>query len=504
MKRPMLVLLWLLAALWTGWWLNSNPLPDGYQNEYIHVGNAFDLWQALQQRDIYHLRHYMYTYYWPWGFNAVPWLTIPILGQSHVALVGANLIHLGVLLVAMASLGRQLGAPLSPVLLLLCPGVFGSLVRHEPNLAVLAWTAAGLAFLVRSQGLRGRGDVIGYGVCLGVGLLMDRLTVIFFLAPAVLPLLWGADRRALKNLALGLGCTVFCSAAYYREFFIRHTDELLSQAPVGEIDSAGTLTIGGGLLDALYYPLVLLDSQAGPIIGALMLWGGAVALRELWRDRGRARAVAVLLAAVVPATIFFTLIAKKQVYYTLPVLVPMAVLAGRGRLAVLGIFGGLWAWLAVGVGIVPGGPWMPIEWVSPRHLVARPPSHQDWPLEEAQARIPGDGPILVFSEDPTLFEGFVVLAMREAYPQRMVRGVILNPAGSAEVLAVAEHLVWVGPTASAWPAAASIERELINDHHDVADYPHLTQAVASHQTEFTEIGRWPSGDMELVVFSRSP
>ncbi len=504
MSRLWPVLLWMLAALWMGWWLGANPLPDGYQNEYLHIGNALDLWGALLRRDVWHLRWYMYTGYWPWGFYAVPWPLMALLGPGRLALVGGNLVHLAVLLAAMVSLARRTGASLAPVLLVLCPGVFGSLVRYEPNLAVIAWTAAGLAFLVRSQGLRSRWDVIGYGLCFGAGLMLDRLTVLFFLAPAVLPLLWGADRRAWRNLVLGLSGTVLLSAAYYREFFIRHTAELLSQAPVGEIDSAGAVTVGGGLLDALYYPLVLLDSQAGPLIGGLMLWGAVGAGRELWRDRSRARTAGVMLAAVIPATIFFTLIAKKQVYYTLPALAPLAVLAGRGRVAWIGVLGGAWSWLAVGVGAVPGGPWMPIDWVAPRHLLARPPSGQDWPLDEAAAALSdGAGGVLVFSEDPTLFEGFLTLAVRESWPERVVRGVTLDPIGSYEALPGLDAVVWVGAPGGAWPTASRIRSELLTDHYDLSALPDLGGAIEAARSGFVERGRWPAGDMELVVFSRA-
>ena len=87
----------------------------------------------------------------------------------------------------------------------------------------------------------------------------------------------------------GMLPTVQQTAAYYREFFIRHTGELVSQAPVGEIDSAGVVSVGG--LDVFYYPLVLIDSQAGPVLGLLMLWGAALSVRAVWRDRSQAAAV---------------------------------------------------------------------------------------------------------------------------------------------------------------------------------------------------------------------
>jgi hypothetical protein len=494
-KWRSIIILWLLAALYQGWWLAHNPLPDGFQNEYLLLGNAMDLWAALISGDIWHMRWYMYTGYWPWGFYAVPWPFMAVLGPTRVALVMGNLIHLGVLLAAVNTMGRALGARWAPVLVLLCPGVLGTLVRYEPNLADIAWTAAGLAFLVRSRGLLDRRMVLGWAAALGIGLMMDRLAVGFFLVPAIVPLLWRAARRAWLNLALGLGLVLLLTGAYYREFFIRHSAELLSQAPVGEIDSAGAITQASGVLDWLYYPLVLLDSQAGPLLGGLMLWG------LIGRLRGPRL---VLLFSVGGGVLVFTLISKNQVFYTLPILAPLAVLAAtKGRLVAVGIVGGLWALLSVGLGVLPGGPWMPQAWVQPRHTLARPPSHQIWPLDQAMEALgPAPESIAVLSQDHMLFEGFVVLAAREAFPNAKVRGVVLDPLGSFEDAATVSSLLWVGPRALARPTQAGIEAELRADHYQLAEIPPVAAELAQQAQPFEEVGRWPAGEVDVVVLKR--
>ena len=153
MRTPWLVLTWLLSALFLGWWVAHNPLPDGFQNEYIHVGNAYALWAAATEGDQWTLRWIAYTGYWPFGFQLASWPGLLIMDTSRMALLTANLWHLGLLLWACSSLGRAFGARWTPIILLLCPGVFGSLVRYEPNLANIAWVAAGLACLVGSRGL---------------------------------------------------------------------------------------------------------------------------------------------------------------------------------------------------------------------------------------------------------------------------------------------------------------------------------------------------------------
>ena len=90
-------LVFLIASVWLGWWLMWNPAADGYQNEYLHVGNAYDLWSALSDGDIWHMHWYMYTGYWPWGFYAVPWPIMLIFGMGKTQLVFGNLIFLGLI-----------------------------------------------------------------------------------------------------------------------------------------------------------------------------------------------------------------------------------------------------------------------------------------------------------------------------------------------------------------------------------------------------------------------
>ncbi len=527
MKARWLALIWLLAALWCGWWVQHNPLPDGYQNEFLHVGNAYDLWGALQAGDLWHLRWYMYTGYWPWGFHAVAWPFLAVVGLSRGALVASNLLHLGVLLWGSNRLGRAFAAPWAPLLVLLCPGSFGALVRYEPNLAVIAWTTAGLAALVGSAGLRERRATLGWGLCLGLGLMMDRLTVGFFLLPALLPLLpalWGPEaRRARVNLALAGGLGILLTAAYYREFFLRHSDELLGQAPVGEIDAAGTITATGGLFSALYYPLTLVDGQAGLVLGGAMLLAlGAFVLRS-FRERGSHPQRLVLLCAVLPPALLFTLIAKKQAYYTLPLLAPLALMvAASPRLRWVGLLGGLWAFGVDGLGWLPGQGvvtrGLPEALVSPRHLLARPPSHERWPLAQAIATLPrepgdlaarrsaapgADGPtIAVFSEDERLYEGFVALAVREGLQGAQARGVTLDPVGTYELIDHSQALLWVGPKGGGWPDARDVKMQLLGDHYDLRELPAVADRAAAAGEDFEETGRWPAGDLDLVVFAR--
>lgn len=503
-------LLLLPAAAFLAWWSLHNPLPDGFQNESLHVGNAYDLWGALRDGDLWHIRWYMYTGYWPWGFYALAWPILAVTDLSMGALLATNLVHLGVLIWAAARLGRVFSAPLAPLLVLLCPATFGALVRYEPNLANLAWVLAGLALLVESQGLRSRPHVLGFGLVFGLGLMFDRLTVAFFLGPALLPLLWahGRQPRARANLALAAGLTLFLTVAWYREFFLRHMDELTSQVGAGEIDSAGHLEETGGLFPPLYYLFTLLDTQAGPLLGLALVGGLVLAVRKA--GRSAAAPEWPLLAAAGLPLLLFTFIAKKQAYYTLPALGPLAVLAAaRPRLAGLGLVGGLVAFATLGTGWLPpnrlAGPALPEALVSPRHTLARPPSFEDWPLPAALTALGEGGPpvqIAVLSEDEGLFEGFVVLAARERWPRAAVRGVIGDPVGTYELFDEIDAILTIHPRGAGWPDERRILLQLVADHYDARDLPPLAPRVAGGKAGFVQVGQQQTELLDLIAWRR--
>ena len=184
------IVLFVLTIAWFFWWVNNNPSPDGYQNEYLHFGNAYDLWIALRKRDYWHMRWFMYTGYWPFGFYILSWPTLLMFGVSKQSVLGSNLLILSLLVWILIRLPKPADKDLVFPLLFLSPGVFGSLVRYEPNFANLFFMALGLYALQKSDRLRIRSWSVVWGLTLGFGLMIDRLTLLFFLFPASLPLLW--------------------------------------------------------------------------------------------------------------------------------------------------------------------------------------------------------------------------------------------------------------------------------------------------------------------------
>jgi len=233
---------------------------------------------------------------------------------------------------------------------------------------------------------------------------------------------------------------------------------------------------------------------------------GAVLLVGIIGPWNKSRAV--LIASIVGGVAFFTLISKNQVFYTLPILGPLAAMAaGRHKLALLGVAGGLWSFLAVGVGVVPGGPWLPEAWVSPRHTLARPPMGLDvdlTPAMDALAKEDGTAPehVAVFSQDRRLFEGFLLLSVREAWPTTPARGVVMDPHGTFEMFNEIDAFLWVSSHDGPWPTAAEIEAAMRSSHVDPDTMPPAPRVVESQAEAFEERGRWPAGEDRTVSVYR--
>ncbi len=547
----------LVLALGVGTiaWLGRNPFPDGYQNEYIHVGNAFDLFDALIRWDTWHLRYYVAHAYWPPLFYAATWPLQGLLERGRDALVLTNLIWLGLALACTHLLARGRVAGIAAMLLLaLSPGLFGTLVRFEPNIAQLACLALALLALDRSRGFTRVGWSALAGLGLAMGLLTDRLGTAPFLAlPMALALLppqpaptppqrvrippgaaatlpaaprWTLPWKGL--LACGL-VVLILAGPWYLQWLDSQVSEVVSQLAAGEIDSAGELTEQPDKLGPrwLYYPLVLLDSQAGPVLGAWMLVACCWVLIRGVRDRAsplrRPGTDGLLLASVGLGWLVFTAIQKKQVFYTLPLILPLAVLGGRalGRcgfarlpLVLLLMAAGLhqygWRLWDQGSPTLAGlgrpEP-LPLAWVYPRHTVARAPSDIPLPMDEITAAIGTcEHRLVVFSDHHAYYEGFLNLALREAYPACGVHGVRGDPQGSYEWFRVAEGFLVVhdGPAGS-WPTQRALDAALGADHYALDELPPVAEMIEQHAEAWQEAERWtlPEG-ATVTLWKRGP
>jgi len=490
-----------------GWiatvWVGRNGLMDGYQNEYLHVGNALDLWQAWGDRDRHLLSYLLRENYWPPGFYVAPWPVFAVFGAGHLQMVWTNVLHLAVLLYAVYHLGLALRDRATGLvamgLVVLLPSIVGNALRYEPNVAACAWVSLATLCLVRSRSFADRRWSVAFGLACAVGLLMDRISLALFLGlPTVVEIgvaLRGADRRRrLGHLALATVALVVVSGWWHAEFVQHHLAELTSQGGVGEIDSTGEQTEirdPWALRTVLYYPAVLLDEQAGLVPGAALLVALVLALPGL-RDRRR-----IPLLVVLSGLALFTVIQKKQAFYTIPLLGCLVVL-GAERLGAARRLGPLLGILVFAAGIhqlgwrlwgqglpLPepaasalGDPALPAAWADRRFTQVRPPNRLDLPVDDMLAALP-EGDLVVFSDDHAWFETYLVLQLRERRPGDRIRGLISDPHGTYEWFRAASAFVVVsGAEREVYPTRATMASALERRDYALADLPPVLDVIA--------------------------
>ncbi len=536
-------------------WLGRNPFPDGYQNEYIHVGNAYDLFDALIRWDTWHLRYYVAHAYWPPLFYGATWPLQALWERGRDALVMTNIAWLALALASAYHLARGRVAGIAAMLLLaLSPALFGTLVRYEPNIAQLACLGFTLLALQRSRGFEHLGWSLLAGLGLAAGLLTDRLgTAPFVALPLLLTLLpapappppaqrvrippgaaaelpppppWRLPWKGL--LAFGLLLLVL-AGPWYLQWLDSQLQEVSSQLAAGEIDAAGDLTERPAELGPrwLYYPLVLLDSQAGPVLGLWMLVAlGAAGVRWFRRGGGPLRRPGtdgLLLASVGLGWLLFTLVQKKQVFYTLPLILPLAVLGGRlvarcgfARIPLLLLL------LAAGLHQYGWRLWdqgsptlrslgaadpVPLSWVYPRHTMARAPSDIAFPMDELAGVIGScERKLVVFGDHHAYYEGFLLLALREAYPGCGVHGLRGDPNGTYEWFRVADGFLVVREGAAGrWPTETAMNGALESDHYDPSELPPVVEMIVHHAPAWQEAARWTLDEgATATLWTRAP
>ena len=108
------------------------------------------------------------------------WCLLLPFGKSIQMLILSNVLYLALLMWSMMRLGKRCNSPLLYTYLL-TPAVFGEPTRFEPNFANVAMTSLGLLCLVESNCFQNRKWSLAWGIVFGSALMLDRLTVLFYL-----------------------------------------------------------------------------------------------------------------------------------------------------------------------------------------------------------------------------------------------------------------------------------------------------------------------------------
>ncbi len=535
-----LVLFAILAGS-TSWWLQRNELPDGFQNEYEHSYTLTEVFFRLRDVGWQDAQGPLWSGYYPPLEHVVASIGMAIGGRSHRVAVLSLSVFLLLLLGSAAALGRGLrdastGA-FAAGLLASYPSVFGNARRYEPNIALAALVAAALALLILRGGLPRRRVALAFGLLCGLGMLADRLVFAAYLLPAVALCLFAlrselSPAAAVRRWSLAALAALAVCGAFYVRFFRLHVWEVWTQLG-GEVNAAGADSQAlppwtpTGLL---YYPLSFLDSQMG-----LVSFAVTVAGLLLWGLRGRST-VDVPRRRLLEATAFgglllLTLIAKKQPFYSIPLLMPLTILAALGwralpstglrrAIVTLLVIGGVhqltfltrgeglfptpgrWAWFA---GVSP----LPPDLLGTGYTQAWAPREQRIDLDRAVAlcaaeRAPDRPHVMLFSDAHAVYEGQLLPAARLGLDTLLVDGVTMLPEAVADHHAAAACFLYVTDTALDWPTAASIQAQW--DRRGLGAVPPATlRAVDSLGNRARLLAAWPGepeGRVRVFGFDR--
>jgi hypothetical protein len=523
-SNPVLVALGLVLAhlAFAALWVLRHDLPTGGRDEFFIVEVVTEIAYRIVGGDWDGIRPYLFAnaYYPP--LVRLPGIAVLALGGSYSSLVFSGWVWLPFLLVPTWLVGRSLsgtpwGGTAALAVLLAAPGFSDCLHHYESNLGPMAMVACCFWAWSHSDHLRRPRYALVVGLCLGVGLLSDRLGVLpFLLLPLIVSLAVTRSRATLRGLAIAGVGTGITAGWWYLGFLDRFGAELLPQFLRGEIDRSGVLIESGS--SALgwwgHYLFLWPDTQLG-------LVGGSVALTALALGVvGRDRRLAGLLIWVLGGVLLFTLSQKRQVYYTLPLLPLVSVLAGdlvvrisrRGRKAGLG--------LAVGMVLLAQGPtlltlkpeladyppglrsWLllnqsplPDAMLGERHALGRSPESSGLDMAGAITRVQDaldKGPLslAVFSADNAqVTEHYQVVLGRIGLGSLDLRGLTTHPEGFLGTQDPPDALFFVHRGGENWPDRA----RLVEAH----------QSYDQWRPEFEELARllggWRSGAQLLEV-----
>ncbi len=488
-------LLFVGLMLLSGWWLQRNDLPNGFQNEADHLYTLSEVFFRFRDNSYADASDSLWGEYYPPLNHLLAGGGMSLFGRSRMVATLSLGATVGLLLFAVAFIGRRArdgpSAALAVLLVASYPSIFGNMRRYEPNIVLAALVALGLALLVTGVPWRSRGGAVCFGAVAGLGLLADRVVFAVYMAPVV-AVLWlrlqGEPQRRRELLRKGVlaAAVALCLCGYYYVRFVQgHIDEILSQLH-GEVDATGLETESYSLLSfrgLFYYPLSWFDCQMGP---ALAVFTGGGLLLYLFKVRSELAAEprAVLESCLIGGLMIFTLVGKKQPFYSIPLLAPAALLAAfgwsslRSARAASVIFCGVlllcahqvrfltqheglvpspgrWAWLA-------GASPFPAQWLGYEYTQAAAPFAQNLRLERAVQLCAGELSdqhpyTLLFSEGGAAEEGQLMPTLRLGLDTRLVEGLRKSPPEAIEEnLSVTACFIYVATDGRHWPSSASM------------------------------------------------
>ncbi|MBI3650803.1 MAG: glycosyltransferase family 39 protein [Acidobacteria bacterium] len=200
---------------------------------------------------------------------------------------------------------------------------FSAWLLHDGFLdyPLMALVAASFALLIKADDFARWQDALWFGVVAGLGMLTKQTFAFFFLLPAVyvsVRVLWSRRPKALANLALAGLLVLGISAIWYWP----HRHEVIE---IYQVNKAAAINENEAplysIMSNLYYAHGIISPQTQLIFGLLFVVG---LIYSLIQRRQQSRMLYLWLLSGLGA---FTMIANKDLRYTVPVLPAVAILS---------------------------------------------------------------------------------------------------------------------------------------------------------------------------------
>ncbi|HKQ09411.1 MAG TPA: glycosyltransferase family 39 protein [Blastocatellia bacterium] len=334
LDKLLLTVVFLVCATSTVLWTLKDQTPPSWDPSH-HLCAAYDYYRPLGHFDLRGFaREFFQTkhYYAPLVHLVTAGFFL-IFGASRLSGIAINLLSLAVLLGSVYWIGRRLydnhGGPAGGAAIGLVAGVltvsyhFNAWLLHDAFLdyPLLAHVTLTFALLIKADRFESRADAVRFAIAAGLGFWAKQTFGFFFILPGAyvgLRVLMTRDRRAIINLLLAGAIIAIIIAVWYGP----HLQDAIA---IYRINQRGALDENEppvfSCTSLIFYWHTLISAQMQMPLAILF---GLGLIYSLIRAR---RESLMLYLWLLSGIIMFTLVANKDVRYTVPVLPAAALLS---------------------------------------------------------------------------------------------------------------------------------------------------------------------------------
>ncbi len=334
LDRLLLVAIFVVLSASTALWTLKDRTPPPW-DPADHISAAYDYYRPLAHLDLTGFYHELFieTHYYAPFVHLITSAVFLVAGASRLTGIVVNLLSLAAMLAAIYRIDRMLYEETDQRRHLISPGVLAALMAscyhfmawliHDAFLdyPLAALVTVSFALLIRAGDFRDRRAAVWFGVVAGLGMLTKQTFAFFLLLPslyAAFNVLRSRDRKAIINLALAVIVALAVAAVWYGP----HLDDVIE---IYRINKEGAISENEApvlsFMSNVFYSHSLLSAQMQGPLAALFLFGLGWSL-----IRFRKQNVMIYLW-LISGIGSFSLIANKDVRYTVPVLPAAALIS---------------------------------------------------------------------------------------------------------------------------------------------------------------------------------